>query len=96
MSRFLFDLPEEFADHELEVEAKGWFSGARLTVSGKQYHLTFYNPVRLGQEIESELERGGVFFEPNLVIVRSVTRTNMERAAALLAEPSRVASLVEE
>jgi hypothetical protein len=95
MSSFSLDLPEDFAEYEWQAEVKGWFSGARLTVSGKQYHLTFYDPVRLGQEIESEFERGRVFFEPNLVIVQSVTRANMERAAALLVESNQVASLVE-
>jgi hypothetical protein len=94
MSSFSFDLPQDFADFEGEVEAKGWLSGALLTASGKRHCLNFYDPVRLGQEIESELDRGGVFFEPNLVIVRSVTRANMERAAALLTESGQVASLL--
>jgi len=96
VSRFSLELPADFADYEWEVEAKGWFSEARIVASGKQYRLTFYDPVRLGQEIESELGRDGAFFEPNLVIVQSVTRANMERAAALLARSGRAACLVEE
>jgi hypothetical protein len=96
MSHFSFDLPSDFAEYEWEVETKGWFSDARMIVSGKRYRLSFYDPARLGQEIESELQRDGAFFEPNLVIVRSVTRANMERAAVLLAQSSRAACLVEE
>ncbi|KRR24723.1 hypothetical protein CQ14_05065 [Bradyrhizobium lablabi] len=96
MSPFSFDLPADFADYEWEVEAKGWYSDARIIVSGKRYRLNFYDPVRLGQEIESELQREGSFFEPNLVIVQSVTRANMERAAVLLAQSSQLACLVEE
>jgi hypothetical protein len=84
MSSFSFDLPADFAEHEWEAEAKGWISEARLTVSGKQYRLHFFDPARLGQEIQDELECGRVFFEPNLVVVQSVTKANMERAAALL------------
>jgi len=93
---FLFSLPNDFADHEWEVKAKGWFSGARLTSSGKSYLLNFYDAVRIGQEITSELERGGMFFEPNLLIIPSVTRAEMERAVELLMRSRQVASLIPE
>ena len=96
MSKFSFVLPADFADYEWEVTAKGCFFEARMTVSGKHYRLNFYDAGRLGQEIESEFERGGVFFEPNLVIVRSVTRLDMERAAEQLVQSGQVASLTPE
>jgi hypothetical protein len=50
--------------------------------------------VKTCQDIESELDHAGSFFEPNLVIIQSVTRANMERAAAFLVETGQVASLV--
>jgi hypothetical protein len=81
MSSFALLLPRDFDDYEWEVRAKGFFSEARLSVSGTRYRLNFYDCVRLSQEIESELQRGRVFFEPNLVVVSSVTRSDMERAA---------------
>lgn len=90
MSNFSFVLPEDFADYKWQAEVKGWFSGVTMIVSGKRYRLNFYDPVRLAQEIESELERGDIFFEPNLVVVKSVTGSNMERAARQLAESDRV------
>ncbi|MFG3597427.1 hypothetical protein [Bradyrhizobium sp. RDI18] len=62
MPGFSLDLPADFADYEWEVETKGWFCEARIIVSGKRYRLNFYDPVRLGQEIESELQRGGALF----------------------------------
>ncbi|MDP3638828.1 MAG: hypothetical protein Q8R51_15725 [Azonexus sp.] len=96
MSSFSFVLPADFADYEWEVTAKGCFSEARMTVSGKHYRLNFYDAVRLGQEIESELERGEVFFEPNLVIVRSVTKADMEQAAEQLVQSGQVALLTPE
>jgi hypothetical protein len=71
MSRFSLDLPQDFSDEE-RWEAKGWFPGARLTVSRKQYHLTFCDPVRLSQDIESEPGRGGVFFEPSLTTQKGI------------------------
>jgi hypothetical protein len=94
MSGFSFVLPTDFADHEWEVEAKGWFSGATMVLSGKHYRLNFYDVVRLSQEIESELDRGSIFFEPNLVVVKSVTGSHMEQAARQLAESSLVKFLV--
>ena len=96
MSNFLFVLPSDFADYEWEVISKGCFSEAWMTVSGKHYRLNFYDAVRLGQEIESGLENGEVFFEPNLVVVRSVTRANMERAAEQLVQSGQIASLMPE
>lgn len=93
MSSYSFALPLDFADYEWEVTAKGCFSEARVIVAGKQYRLNFYDAVRLGQEIESELENGGVFFEPNLVVVRSVTKAAMERAAEQLVQSGLVALL---
>jgi hypothetical protein len=96
MSQFSLVLPADFADYEWEVTAKGCFFEARMTVSGKHYRLNFYDAGRLGQEIESEFARGGVFFEPSLVIVRSVTRSDMERAAEHLVQSGQVASLMPE
>jgi len=86
MSSFTLVLPEDFHDYEWEVEAKGYFTEAKLSASGKNYRLNFFESVRLQQEIKSDLERVGVFFEPNLVVVSSVTRANMERAAEVLVQ----------
>jgi len=94
MLNYSLTLPSDFADYEWEVTAKGYFSEAHIAVSGKQYRLSFYDAVRLSQEIESELESGGVFFEPNLVIVRSVTRIEMERAVEQLVQSGLMALLV--
>lgn len=96
MSNFSFVLPADFSDYEWEVQSKGCFSEARMTVSGKHYRLNFYDSARLAQEIASELERGGVFFEPNLVIVQSVTRLDMERAADILMQSEQSVALVAE
>lgn len=96
MSGFSFVLPADFADYEWEVEAKGWFSQATLIVAGRRYRLNFYDPVRLSQTIEDHLERDGSFFEPNLVVVKSVTGSHMERAAERLAQSVLVKDLVAE
>ena len=95
MSNYSLDLPADFMDYEWEVEAKGWFE-AHLIASDRKYRLRFYDRVRLGQEIDDKLGRGSVFFEPNLVVVESVTRVNMEKAVESLAKMGRLASLVAE
>ncbi|TWB96104.1 hypothetical protein FBZ93_108146 [Bradyrhizobium macuxiense] len=96
MSDFSLELPADFADYEWEVEAKGWFSQASINASGKRYRLNIYDAARLGQEIEDELQRGGIFFEPNLVVVKSVTRANIEHAAAQLARSGVLPTLLAE
>jgi hypothetical protein len=84
MKKHSLDFPEGFDDYASEVESKGWFGEARLSFQGKRYRLNFYDPVRLGQEIEAEIRRGRLFFEPNLLVIHSVTRSSMESAVVTL------------
>jgi hypothetical protein len=85
--------PEGFDDYSFEVESKGWFPGATFSFLGKKYRLTFYDPARLRQVIEHELQGGSFFFEPNLVVVPSVTRQNMEKAVKALIQSGEVSAL---
>jgi hypothetical protein len=96
VSDFSLIFPEGYEDYAWELESKGCFSEVRLEFQGRRYRLTFYDPARLGQDIEDELQRGGVYFEPNLVVVPAVTRQNMEKAAAQLMKQARLGSLVAE
>lgn len=79
-------LPHDFDEYGWEVESKGYFGEARLICSGRHYRLNFYDPARLAQEITDDLQRGACFFEPNLVVIPSVTRSDMEHAAEHLAQ----------
>jgi hypothetical protein len=88
--------PEGFGDYAWELESKGWFNEARLEFEGRVYRLVFYDPVRLGRDIGDEMQRCGVFFEPNLIVVPTVTRQNMEKAATLLVNQAHLGSLVPE
>lgn len=96
MTDFLLVLPADYDDYAWEVQAKGCFADALLTVAGRRYRLNFYDPTRLNQEIESELERGVAFAEPNLVIVRTVTRSDMEQAAEMLVRSGQANTLMPE
>ncbi|MHC2282531.1 hypothetical protein ACVME8_009174 [Bradyrhizobium diazoefficiens] len=89
-------MPADFEDYGPEVEAKGWFSEARIVVAKTRYQINFYDPARLIQHVEADLEGDRIFFEPNLVTVRAVTRAHMESAAEELVQSGRVSSLLPE
>jgi hypothetical protein len=88
MNKCSLVLPVDFDDYAWEVQAKGFFPDALMLVSETRYRLTFYDPVRLSQEIDNQLQSEVAFSELNLVIVRSVTRANMEAAVSMLARSS--------
>ena len=94
VSSFSLELPTDFEDYAWETEAKGWFSEARIVVAERRYQINIYDLARLTQTIEGEFKRGQIFFEPNLVIVPSVTRAHMERAAEELLQSGQILSLV--
>jgi hypothetical protein len=85
-------LPADF-DELWEVEAKGWFS-AELVYLGRTYAVNFYDPVRLAQTIEGDLETSGFFFEENLVVVRIVNRQQIEDAVRKLFETGQIHRLI--
>ncbi len=54
---------------------------------GSLHRLTFYDPVRLSQMLEDETVLGRPFVaDQGLIVVREVTRENMEFAVRLLVE----------
>ena len=73
------DFGDEFAQYEWETEAKGWFD-ARVKVGGLEVSISFYDPVRLAQEVKDALDQAGLFFEKNVVVIPKVNRENMEKA----------------
>lgn len=95
MTDYSLVFPDWFDDLvEWEVEKKGWFSEARLVLSETQYRLSFYDPVRLSQDIESEIQSREFFFEPNLIVVPSVTRVDMEKSIEFLMRSGGIDSFV--
>ncbi len=71
--------PQDFDLEESLYEVKGRLP---LTIhsQGKTHRVCFYDPVRLAQDIELELESDALFFETNVVVVPAVTRTAIEKA----------------
>lgn len=79
------EFPEGFDDFAWEAEAKGWLPGVRVRVGDRAYTLTFYDPVRLAQDLEEALEQRVVFAERNLLVLKEVTRANIVAAVAEIA-----------
>jgi hypothetical protein len=83
--RFTCDFDDRTA---WEVQQKGWFEGAVAVMpNGLEIALSFWDPVRLSQEISDGVRLGrACFAEPGLVIVPSVTRDHMQKAIEELAK----------
>ncbi len=93
MIDYKLSFPDDFDDYEWELESKGWFNGAVVVCQESNYRLSFYDPVRLAQEIEDELSSTAVFMEENLVVINSVDRAHMEKAVKYLMESGKYKDL---
>ena len=87
-------LPSDFDDYAWEVEAKGWFDGAVAEFNGIQYEIVFYDPSRLAQDIDKDLEDGGIFYEKNLIVINLVDRHHMEKAVKHLAKTGKYEDMI--
>ena len=94
MIDFKLELPDDFDDYSWEVESKGWFDDAIAVFDGNRYRVAFYDQARLAQDIDEELDGSTVFFEPNLLVVKSVDRNHMERAIESIAKDGKYVSMV--
>lgn len=94
MDNYSLDFPDDFDD--VGWDAKGCFQGTLLTVDGIQYCVSFYDAVRLQQEVESALNDSRIFFEKNLVIVNRVDKENIVSAIYSLEKSNQLQSLVPE
>ncbi len=65
-----------------ETEARGYCDTVRVRFAGgDEYRLTFYDPVRLAQDLEVE----GMIAEPGLVVIPRVTEAAMRGSISKLA-----------
>ena len=88
--------PEGFHKYAWEVEAKGWLPDILITINHHHYRVTFYDPTRLAQDVESELRGCPAFFQSNLVVVSHVTPACMESAIASIVAAGTYAGMVQE
>ena len=67
-----------------EAHAKGYFADATVLLpSGERFRVFFMEPARAQHEIELAVKSGtdGCVIENGLILVESVTRSSMEKAA---------------
>jgi hypothetical protein len=67
------------------TEVKGWI-GITIRWAEGETAVTFYDPVRLAQEVQSAVNRSGYFAEPAVIVVPAVTKEAIEAVAARIAE----------
>jgi len=86
----LISFPDYYNNDEyvqFEIESKGYFVDVYVKADSKLYRISFYDAVRLSQDITLHLEEGNpYFFEENLLILTKVTKEKMTQAILALVE----------
>jgi hypothetical protein len=79
--------PEDYdAQSEFETPLRGYLSEVEVELDGLRYRLFFIDPVRLGQELKSNIDSGTSYFvEPNLIVLPEVTTEAIKKAVEGLA-----------
>ncbi|WP_175013500.1 hypothetical protein [Burkholderia lata] len=66
---------------EFEHEEKGFLEGVLVTSEEGDITLNFYDTARFAQDATDGVRDSGFFYMPNVVVVESVSRRNIEAAA---------------
>ncbi|MET1536889.1 hypothetical protein [Burkholderia sola] len=66
---------------EFEHAEKGFLEGVLVTSEEGDIMLNFYDAVRFVQDATDGVRDDGFFYMPNIVVVESVSRRNIEAAA---------------
>lgn len=85
VAKYTVVFPEWYDDRaEFEHAAKGYLPDVEVVLAdGSRYCLYFYDPGRLGQDLEEYARAGKPFLaEPGLVVVPEVTREYVTKAIA--------------
>ena len=74
------------AQSEFETPLRGYLSEVDVELDGLRYRLFFIDPVRLEQELKSNVDSGRCYFaEPNVIVLPEVTTAAIKKAIAGLA-----------
>ncbi|WP_339274045.1 hypothetical protein MKY59_23650 [Paenibacillus sp. FSL W8-0426] len=72
---------------ECEAISKGYRNDVIVSISNNLYHVYVYDIIRLQQDFESELKDYGYYsIEPNLVLVKEVSKENINLTVKALYE----------
>lgn len=75
-------LPDDFYDYEWEVEQKGVFWQGLARLGDVEVPITFYDPVRIAQDISAELEQRPTLDLRRVLVIPAVTEAHMRAAIA--------------
>ncbi len=84
-----FHFPTDFDERaEFEMTLKGYLCDGFVELQdGRRFPVTFYDPVRLAQDVEASGSYGiPMLAEPGLVVIPKVTREAIERTIPELIE----------
>lgn len=73
-------LPADFDDHGWLLESKGCYLDATVRWAGEDFMVSFYDPVRLAQEVEADLGTSGRAELTRVVVVGRLTGDSMKAA----------------
>ena len=79
-------MPEDYdARSAFETPLRGYLEGATIRLAdGSRYSVFFYDPVRLGQDLEEETKWDRPFIaEPNLIVLPEVTEVTMRAGGTI-------------
>jgi len=78
MKNYILNLSDDFSDYAWEVESKGCLE-VDIQIFDKLYTFNFYDPIRLNQSIEDDLNSNQYFFYENMVVLPKVNLRNIEK-----------------
>lgn len=61
MENYILNLSDDFSEYAWEIESKGCFE-VDIKIFDKIYTFNFYDPIRLNQTIEDDLNSNQYFF----------------------------------
>lgn len=77
------EYPIEWNERDnVERPAKGWLNDVKVIKdNGNVYMLSFYDPIRIAQDLDEEIKLGkSGIIEKGLIVVKEVTKENIEKA----------------
>ncbi|WP_019384413.1 hypothetical protein [Acinetobacter venetianus] len=93
MQDYRIHFPDFFDDEEWIIESKGWIILV-FTYKNENYELSFYDPVRLMQTINDDLNSSQYFLQENLIVIPNVNKRNIENVIQdLVSHPQLIENL---
>ncbi len=89
--------PEHYQNNEFsqfETSYKGYLYGVKLKVEKSTYELVLYDYRRLQQDSEAENKDNFYFHEPNLIILKEITKEAIEKAIKSMYEKNEMQYLL--